>query len=164
MPSPKPGTRQVWDNVEVKRRWLLILLPAISSVIVRADLVELPHHLNPDHAPSLTDRAHAMDAIEAAPIENVHMFGRRGPIEAGFTTKELTEMVDFDQCASIVDAGQLPDFQLNGVDDPGVGSPGLILGDPENSRNDRHLMHRYSPRNWIARPLPMIASPASACA
>ncbi len=52
--------------------------------------------------------AHAMDAIEAAPLKDVHIFGRRGPVEAGFTPKELAEMIDFEQCASIVDAAQLP--------------------------------------------------------
>jgi len=61
--QPQQGRPLVWDNVEVKRRWLLIALPAISSVIVRADLVELPPHLHPEHAPPLTDRAQAMDAI-----------------------------------------------------------------------------------------------------
>jgi NADPH-dependent glutamate synthase beta subunit-like oxidoreductase len=53
--------------------------------------------------------AHALDAIEAAPITDLHMFGRRGPIEAGFTPKELGEIRDLERCAAIVDPAQLPD-------------------------------------------------------
>ena len=37
------------------------------------------------------------------------MFGRRGPIEAGFTPKELGEIRELERCAAIVDASQLPD-------------------------------------------------------
>ena len=36
------------------------------------------------------------------------MFGRRGPVEAGFTPKELGELREFERCAVIVDGGQLP--------------------------------------------------------
>ena len=52
--------------------------------------------------------AHALDTIQAAPLEYLHMFGRRGPIEAGFTPKELGEVRDLERCAVIVDQGQLP--------------------------------------------------------
>ncbi len=51
---------------------------------------------------------YALDAIQAMPIEEVHMFGRRGPIEAGFTPKELKEVSDLERCAAIVDADQIP--------------------------------------------------------
>ena len=43
------------------------------------------------------------------PIEEIHMFGRRGPIEAGFTPKELGEMRNLERCCAIVAADQLPD-------------------------------------------------------
>jgi ferredoxin--NADP+ reductase len=43
------------------------------------------------------------------PLEEVHMFGRRGPIEAGFTPKELGEVRNLDRCSAIVAADQLPD-------------------------------------------------------
>jgi ferredoxin--NADP+ reductase len=36
------------------------------------------------------------------------MFGRRGPIEAGFTPKELGEVRNLERCAAIVSAGQIP--------------------------------------------------------
>ena len=52
---------------------------------------------------------YALQAIEASPIKSLHMFGRRGPIEAGFTPKELGEIRELEKCAAIVDAAQLPD-------------------------------------------------------
>jgi len=52
--------------------------------------------------------AHALEAIEKMPIEEVHMFGRRGPVEAGFTPKELGEVRDLERCAAIVDPNQIP--------------------------------------------------------
>jgi len=57
--------------------------------------------------------AHALDAIQDMPVKDVHMFGRRGPVEAGFTTKELVEIVDLERCAVEVDGGQIPD-QVDG--------------------------------------------------
>ena len=52
--------------------------------------------------------AHAAEAIEAANYTGLHMFGRRGPNEAGFTPKELGEIRDLERCQVIVDPAQLP--------------------------------------------------------
>ncbi|MEP4378836.1 MAG: FAD-dependent oxidoreductase [Alphaproteobacteria bacterium] len=52
---------------------------------------------------------HAADAVEASPITDVYMVGRRGPIEAKFTNVELREMGKLEDCQPIIDAGQLPD-------------------------------------------------------
>ena len=52
---------------------------------------------------------YALQAIETSPIKSLHMFGRRGPIEAGFTPKELGEIRELEKCAAIVDATQLLD-------------------------------------------------------
>jgi ferredoxin--NADP+ reductase len=52
---------------------------------------------------------HALDAIQKAPLKNLYMFGRRGPIEAGFTPKELGEIRELERCAAVIDAHQLPD-------------------------------------------------------
>lgn len=51
----------------------------------------------------------ALDTIQNMPIEEVHMFGRRGPVEAGFTPKELGEVRELERCAVIVDPDQIPD-------------------------------------------------------
>lgn len=57
-----------------------------------------------------TDLAdHASDAIQASPITDVYMVGRRGPIEAKFTNVELREMGKLDNCVPVIDASQLPD-------------------------------------------------------
>lgn len=53
--------------------------------------------------------AHALEAIESSPLNKLHMFGRRGAVEAGFTPKELGEIRDLERCAAIVDSTQLPD-------------------------------------------------------
>ncbi|MEE2998768.1 MAG: FAD-dependent oxidoreductase [Pseudomonadota bacterium] len=53
--------------------------------------------------------APALDIIQEMPIEAVHMFGRRGPIEAGFTPKELGEVRNLEQCSAVVSADQLPE-------------------------------------------------------
>jgi ferredoxin--NADP+ reductase len=59
---------------------------------------------------SLTDIAtHAADAIYAAPLEDVYMVGRRGPVEAKFTNVELREMGDLQECMPIIDAAQIPE-------------------------------------------------------
>ncbi len=59
---------------------------------------------------SVTDLApYAGEAIQASPIEDIHIFGRRGPIEGAFTNVELREMGHLDNCVPILDAAQLPD-------------------------------------------------------
>ncbi|MBO6784409.1 MAG: FAD-dependent oxidoreductase [Alphaproteobacteria bacterium] len=57
-----------------------------------------------------TDIAHhAHDAIQASPIRDVYMVGRRGPIEAKFTNVELREMGKLDDCVPVIDPAVLPD-------------------------------------------------------
>jgi NADPH-dependent glutamate synthase beta subunit-like oxidoreductase len=57
-----------------------------------------------------TDLAdHAADAAHGAPIKDIYMCGRRGPVEAKFTNVELREMGELANCAPVVDAAQLPD-------------------------------------------------------
>ncbi|HCP01199.1 MAG: pyridine nucleotide-disulfide oxidoreductase [Alphaproteobacteria bacterium] len=52
---------------------------------------------------------HAADAIDASPITDIHMIGRRGPIEAKFTNVELREMGKLADCQPVINAAQLPD-------------------------------------------------------
>ncbi len=51
---------------------------------------------------------YAERAILESPIDDVHILGRRGPIEAKFTNVELREMGKLVQSVPVVDAGQLP--------------------------------------------------------
>ena len=49
------------------------------------------------------------DVIHASPIEDVHVVGRRGPVDAKFTNVELREMTELDEAVSLVDHELLPE-------------------------------------------------------
>jgi len=51
---------------------------------------------------------YAMKPIDASPIKDVHMFGRRGPNEAAFTNTELKELGALEAATTIVDANTIP--------------------------------------------------------
>lgn len=63
----------------------------------------------PDEMSTTDIATHAADAIHAAPLEDVYMIGRRGPVEAKFTNVELREMGELQECTPIIDAAQIPD-------------------------------------------------------
>jgi NADPH-dependent glutamate synthase beta subunit-like oxidoreductase len=52
---------------------------------------------------------HAMRRITASPVSNVHIVGRRGPVEAKFTNVELRELGELEQAVAIADPSQIPD-------------------------------------------------------
>ncbi len=52
---------------------------------------------------------HVGDVIYAAPITDVHMVGRRGPVDAKFTNVELREMGELSETVPQMDTAQLPD-------------------------------------------------------
>ncbi|PCI61131.1 MAG: pyridine nucleotide-disulfide oxidoreductase [Kordiimonadales bacterium] len=61
-----------------------------------------------------TDLApYANEKIQASPIKDIYILGRRGPLEAAFTPKELTELNRLENCVALVDAGQLPDDSID---------------------------------------------------
>ncbi len=67
-------------------------------------LVKTPNEM------ATTDIAdHATQAINASPISDVFLFGRRGPVEAKFTNVELREMGKLEDCMPIVHADQIPE-------------------------------------------------------
>ena len=51
---------------------------------------------------------YAARAIHTAPIGEVHLLGRRGPVEAKWTNVELREMGRLENACPVVDAAQLP--------------------------------------------------------
>lgn len=59
----------------------------------------------------------AAAAIRAAPLRELHMIGRRGPIEAGFTNAELAELGRLERCAPQVDPADLP-AEVGAGEDP----------------------------------------------
>lgn len=52
---------------------------------------------------------HASDRIHGSPIRDIYILGRRGPLEASFTPKELGEMNNLDNAVALMDPAHLPD-------------------------------------------------------
>lgn len=71
----------------------------VARVLVKT-AEEMAHSDLPDYA---------VRAIQDSPLTEVHMCGRRGPVEAKFTNVELREMGELEICAPVVDLGILPD-------------------------------------------------------
>jgi len=57
--------------------------------------------------------SHAARPIHGSAIRDIHVLGRRGPLEASFTPKELGELNILDNCVALVDPSQLPDESLD---------------------------------------------------
>ncbi len=60
--------------------------------------------------------AHAADRIAAAPLTDLYMLGRRGPIEASFTSAELAELGKLERVRPIVKKSDLPEALPPGLD------------------------------------------------
>ena len=54
----------------------------------------------------LVDRA--ATPIQASPVKDIYMFGRRGPAQAAFTNVELREMGELRNAVPVIDPAQLP--------------------------------------------------------
>lgn len=67
-------------------------------------LVKLPQEMAGTDLPEAVARQ-----IHAAPIADVYLFGRRGPLEAKWTNVELREMAHLADCVPLVNADQVPD-------------------------------------------------------
>jgi ferredoxin--NADP+ reductase len=61
--------------------------------------------------------AHARAAFAAAHIDDIWLIGRRGPLEASFTTAELAEFGELSRVTTLVDATQLPNTLPDGMAD-----------------------------------------------
>lgn len=59
--------------------------------------------------------AHARATFAAAAIEDIWLIGRRGPLEASFTTSELAEFGELARVATLVDPVQLPQAMTEGM-------------------------------------------------
>jgi len=60
---------------------------------------------------------YAIRAIDAAPLKDIHMFGRRGPVEAAFTNTELKELGALEAATTTVDPTIIPAALPAGMDD-----------------------------------------------
>jgi len=88
---------------------------------------------------------YARQAIHHAPINDVYMFGRRGPVEAKFTNVELREMGNLNETSPVVRAEQLPDS---------VEAAGANLSDRNRRLAERNLkvLREYSERGSKSKP------------
>ena len=60
---------------------------------------------------------YAIKAIDASPLKDLHMFGRRGPVEAAFTNIELKELGALEAATTTVDSAIIPTELPAGMDD-----------------------------------------------
>jgi ferredoxin--NADP+ reductase len=75
-----------------------------------------------------TDMAHyAADAIDVAPLTDIHVFARRGPLQAAFTHKEVKEFGELDNAVTLVDPAVLPGEDVE-LEDKGRGSQEKNVG------------------------------------
>ena len=74
------------------------------AIDVARVLVKTPAEMATSDLPDYAD-----EAIHHAPIRDVYLIGRRGPVEAKFTNKELREMGALAGCVPVVDPAQLPE-------------------------------------------------------
>jgi NADPH-dependent glutamate synthase beta subunit-like oxidoreductase len=82
---------------------------------VAIDILRVLGKTRPEMASSdLT--AHAAEKIAAAPLTDLYMLGRRGPIEASFTSTELAELGRLERVRPVVKKSDLPDAIPAGLD------------------------------------------------
>lgn len=60
--------------------------------------------------------AHAAEAIAKAPLTDLYILGRRGPVEASFTSAELAELGRLERVRPVVNKADLPEALPAGVD------------------------------------------------
>jgi NADPH-dependent glutamate synthase beta subunit-like oxidoreductase len=82
---------------------------------VAIDIVRVLGKTKPEMASSdLT--AHAAEKIATAPLTDLYMLGRRGPIEASFTSAELAELGKLERVRPVVKKSDLPGAIPAGLD------------------------------------------------
>lgn len=88
-------------------------LAAERAVVIGAGNVALDVArmlLLPEEELRSTDTAdHAIEALTASGVREVVVCGRRGPVEAAFTTTELRELDEIEGLTLVVDPAQVPD-------------------------------------------------------
>ena len=62
--------------------------------------------------------AHAVEAISAAPLTDIYLLGRRGPLEASFTSAELGELGHLERGRPVIDPAVLDGITAESVSDP----------------------------------------------
>jgi ferredoxin--NADP+ reductase len=60
---------------------------------------------------------YAIEPIDASPLRDIYMIGRRGPVEAAFTNTELKELGALHDATTVLDASVIPDAVPDTVDE-----------------------------------------------
>jgi len=85
--------------------------------------------------------AHAASAIQAAAIRDIYLIGRRGPVEASFTSAELAELGKLERVRPVVNKADLPESLPA---DALASNPG---GDLKVKERNLQLLHDYAARS-----------------
>ena len=89
--------------------------------------------------------AHALEVLAESKVREVHMVGRRGPVQAAFTSKEIRELGELGDCA--LHFNDQADFDVN----------------PESQAELEQSGNTDAQRNWKALGELREAGPASGC-
>jgi len=80
--------------------------------------------------------AHAAAAIQAAPLKDIYLIGRRGPVEASFTSAELSELGKLERMRPVVQKSDLPEALPSGID----------AAELKVKERNLQLLHEYAAR------------------
>jgi len=86
-----------------------------------------------------TDMAsHAVDTLRQSKVREIHVVGRRGPVQAKFTPKEISELGEIRDCDVIIDP---KDLELSETD-----QAELELPDRKSNRRNMEILREFAER------------------
>src|SRR4051795_3997353 len=98
---PDADRERVEDAVRHARSVVVVGVGNVALDVARV-LARTPDELEPTEMPQ-----HVLDALAAAPVEEITVLGRRGPAQAAFTTQELRELGEMAGATVLVDPKDL---------------------------------------------------------
>lgn len=93
----------------------------------------------------------AKDAISRMPLRTIRIFGRRGPMDASFTPKELGEMGRLERAVPLVDKADLPPWTVMRIWSPNSAKCWPPYGDLATIRRRRNrfrCISAFMPGQW----------------
>lgn len=120
--------------------------------------------LTPDEMASTDLARPAAEAIAASPLTDIYLLGRRGPLEAQFTSAELREMGELAAARPVVDPADLPESVPDDLDPREARRAKrnleilrgfAALPAPDNDADGRvriHFLFRHAPRAILGNP------------
>ncbi len=94
--------RKTVEEALARARSVVVVGVGNVALDVARVLARAPSELEPTEMPQ-----HVLAALDAAPVEDVIVLGRRGPAQASFTTQELRELDSLAQATVLVDPADL---------------------------------------------------------